>query len=331
MSGVFASAEEGLGGELVVVGARAPDQTSFVHTLRCLELPCLDAAPFLEAPLFAAAKAPLLSGVGASAQWCGPALRAPPLPGLWGRTFARWTSAVRFPGRSELGRAEREGWRAGQALLRRWGAVPPEARHWGPLARVVDDLLSPRFAPPAGWERFPRDLEGPPLRFPDALDRRRALEMQLPLLGRDLWRLDRLASAGGARVIAPFLSPDVQALARAVSGPQLLGNDDLHVVRSGLFRAGGWARRRRVGAIAAPHPTWPFGPGTETWVARALAPDRLEELGLFAPDRVAAVLERSRSGAMDAVRLLEARALRGVLGVQLLAESLGLSGVDWPR
>ena len=155
--------------------------------------------------------------------------------------------------------------------------------------------------------------------------------MQLPLLGRDLWRLDRLASAGGARVIAPFLSPDVQALARAVSGPQLLGNDDLHVVRSGLFRAGGWARRRRVGAIAAPHPTWPFGPGTETWVARALAPDRLEELGLFAPDRVAAVLERSRSGAMDAVRLLEARALRGVLGVQLLAESLGLSGVDWPR
>jgi asparagine synthase (glutamine-hydrolysing) len=319
---------ERLGAEHAAVPLRPLDEDDALRVVRALELPPLDAAPFFLEQLYAAVAASgrtcLVAADGASAlfePWRGSAGgRSPVVRSL--RSLAGRVTLRRGPG---LARALRASWRLERSYARRLGAIPGSLERWTLTAHVADRLFSRRFAPPKGLARLPTGFGSGPLLLASADHRGLRLEQTSQLVGTELWRGDRLARHAGLERRLPFLSAAVVDIAAA-------GRADLGVVRAALPRELGPRVARRVARpFRAPNAIWPFGPGVPTWVREALGEGPVEDLGLFDPGAVRAMLGRLAEPPRGPVDLLEARVLRGVLGLQLLARSFGVTGIEAPR
>lgn len=321
---------EGLAGDLDVALASVPltlpERADFVRCVHALETATLDVEPFFRAQIYAALRADERNAVvipaGADALFGGSRVRATGFSvwgKLWRGTLSRWTL-----GDPELARAFRRGFALERLLHKRWGVAPARVDRWTMCASTADRVFARRFRPPSGPSRLP-ELRRSPLLFSRAVHRRDRMHQELVLSARDLLREERLASRSGVRPIAPFLAPEVSVLA-----PGGGSGTRLDLVRAALPAR--WARARRRGEYpwGRPHPTWPFGPGGPAWVREALSARNLDQLGLFERAPVEAMLARTRAPRFNVVSRLEVRVLTGILGLTLLAQSLGLTDVAWP-
>jgi asparagine synthase (glutamine-hydrolysing) len=144
---------------------------------------------------------------------------------------------------------------------------------------------------------------------------------------------DRVAMAHGVEGRYPFLDHRVHAYAAALPAERKLdGEHDkvaLREVAERLLPASIAARRKQP--YKAPDIAPFFAETPPAWVDEALDPDALRAVGIFAPDRVAGLVRRCRSGRASSPR--EGMALVGVLSTQIWHAELCSQGgpADYPE
>ena len=118
-------------------------------------------------------------------------------------------------------------------------------------------------------------------------------------------KVDRASMAVSLEVRAPFLDPEVVAVAADIPPElKLKGRTTKHLLRRYLGDRvpPGIARRPKKG-FGIPLSAWFKGP-LEPFVRAALSPDRLDEAGLFDPAGIARLVEQHMSGQREHRKVL---------------------------
>ncbi|MBX2810461.1 MAG: hypothetical protein KTR25_01570 [Myxococcales bacterium] len=312
----------------VGVSLQRLEASDYLQVVRALEVPALGSSPFCEAQIYRAAVADgrrgVFSSVGVDSVLGGKnsyyANR-----GWWERMWMT-TRLRRFPG---LPRALRNSWRMASHYGRRWGAIPSQLESWVVTAFVADSLVHRRHRLPSGPSRWPQVIEGAPL----FLSKRqyRALRVhQKTALESELWRNDRLAAHSGLETYLPYVDQRMVMCSSKLNPSDLSRGGGMHAVRYALLDDLRSFRRMREKNLRYRNPIWPFGPGMSSWVRDTLTKDKLDALGIFAAEEVHRMLSRLSEPGLDQVSLVEAMVLNGVLGLQLLADSFGVTNIRWP-
>ena len=172
-----------------------------------------------------------------------------------------------------------------QAPLFRPGALPPGFLAQGVLAdvaRVVDDL----------GPRHPLDVAA-------------GLYARLYLENLILVKVDRASMANSLEVRAPFLDPEVVAVAcRVAPALKLRGRTTKWLLRrylAGRIPADVLARPKK--GFGIPLSAWLRGP-LRPWLADTLSPERLAPLGLFEPAAVARLVAQHVAGRREHRKVL---------------------------
>ena len=313
---------ETLEAEHAEVVHRPLDEEAYVGTLRALETPLLDVEAGFAGQVWGALASldpePVLLSDGAELLLSGPLTAAPRRgPGV----LERWGLALRHRDLPGLARAVGRSGRLARALGRRAGASPA-VEDWIRTAHVADALL--RLAPP-GLARYPHELGGPARLADGAFHRRLLVALRLGYLEQRMRRSGRQAARFGIELHRPFLDEAVLRWWTAQPADRLARGAAL---RAALPRALRWSGRWPPARRSQPSPRWPFGPGAPRWVTAALAEPALDRVGFFDAKAVEVMRQRASRPDAPASAELEARVLRGVLGVSLLAAAFGVEGVD---
>lgn len=303
--------------------------SDYGDVVRALELPVLGAEAFFCAQLYAAVAADqqsvLWSSLGAESIFWGRSLNVPAYPG-WFRRFWAPFQLRRFSG---LPRMIRNVWRISKRYQRRWGAVPSGLESWGLTAHIADTLFHKRHKPSRGPSRLPHRLVGAPLFLDSATHRVLRVHQKTHLEGL-LWQNDRMSTWAGIETQHPFIDQRLVNYSARLSPRSLSRGAGLQVLRQAIPKSlGGVFRKCIEQPFSPPNPIWPFGLGMQSWIKEVLAPTSLDALGLFDSTAVTQMLEDVSGANVDRVAQLQARALNGVLGLQLLGRTFGIEDIDW--
>ncbi len=125
------------------------------------------------------------------------------------------------------------------------------------------------------------------------------LDLKTWLPGDILTKVDRASMAHGLEVRVPFLDHEYVAWALGLPDRLKINGTGKYALKKALeSRLDHDLLYRPKMGFSVPLARWLRGPARETARAR-LAPDRLERLGLFAPDRVGQLLAQHESGRSD--------------------------------
>jgi asparagine synthase (glutamine-hydrolysing) len=141
---------------------------------------------------------------------------------------------------------------------------------------------------------------------------------------------DRPAMAFGVEARYPFLDHRIFDYAVRLPSHRKLGDDGrdkvaLREIATSMLPRAIWDRPKRPYRAPELSPFFGQGPRSD-WIADALSTSALDSAGIFAPDRVAALLERCRSGRVVSARV--SSMLVAVLSTQIWLDAFCRSGTQ---